>query len=59
MEFEVGGIFLDISKALVKVWNDGLIFKLHQNGICGERIRTLPKRQKAKIRCKLSMLDLP
>ena len=50
MEFEAGGIFLDISKALVKVWNDGLIFKLHQNGICGERIRTLPKRQKAKIR---------
>ena len=32
---EVCGIFLDISKAFDKVWHDELIFKLRQNGICG------------------------
>ena len=31
----VRGIFLNISKAFVKVWHDGLIFKLRQNGISG------------------------
>ena len=30
---EVRAIFLDISKAFVKVWHKGLIFKLKQNGI--------------------------
>ena len=30
---EVRGVFLDISKAFVKVWHDGLIYKLKQNGI--------------------------
>ena len=30
---EVRGEFLDISKALDKVWHDGLIYKLKQNGI--------------------------
>ena len=29
---EVISIFLDISKALNKVWYEGLIFKLKQNG---------------------------
>ena len=38
---EVRGIFLDISKAFDKVWDDGLIFKLHQNGSCGEIINIL------------------
>ena len=30
------GIFLDISKAFDKVWHDGIIFKLEQNGISGK-----------------------
>ena len=30
---EVRGVFLDISKAFVKVWHDGLIYKLKQNGM--------------------------
>ena len=34
--FEVRGIFLDISEAFDKVWHDGLIFKLPQNGISGD-----------------------
>ena len=36
---EVHGIFLDISKAFDKVWHDGLIFKLRQNGMSGEIIK--------------------
>ena len=32
---EVRAVFLDISKAFDKVWHDGLIFKLMQNGISG------------------------
>ena len=30
---EVRGVFLDISKAFDKVWHDGIIFKLTQNGM--------------------------
>ena len=41
MGLEVRGIFLNISKAFDKVWHDGLIFKLHQNGICAEMINIL------------------
>ena len=41
MGLDVHGIFLDISKAFDKVWHDGLIFKLRQNGICGEMINIL------------------
>ena len=41
MGLEVRGIFFDISKAFDKVWHDGLIFKLCQNGICGEMINIL------------------
>ena len=32
---EVRGVFLGISKAFDKIWHDGLIFKLTQNGISG------------------------
>ena len=32
--FEVRAVFLDISKAFDKVWHNGLLFKLQQNGIC-------------------------
>ena len=43
MELEVCRIFLDISKVFDKVWHDGLISKLLQNGICGEMINILEK----------------
>ena len=33
---EVRAVFLDISKAFDKVWHDGIIFKLQQNGVSGK-----------------------
>ena len=39
--FEVRGVFLDISKAFDKVWHDGLIYKLKQNGVAGDLLDTL------------------
>ena len=36
---EVRAVFLDISKAFVKVWYDGLIFKMRQNGISGNLLK--------------------
>ena len=39
--FEVRGVFLDISNAFGKVWHEGLIFKLKQNGISGNLINLL------------------
>ena len=33
--YEVRGVFLDISKAFDKVWHNGLIYKLKQNGVSG------------------------
>ena len=38
---EVRAVFLDISKAFDKVWHDGLIFKLKQNGISGSLLQLL------------------
>ena len=38
---EVCGIFLDISNAFDKVWHDGLIFNLRQNGISRDIINIL------------------
>ena len=34
--YEVRGVFLDISNGFNKVWHDGIIFKLEQNGISGK-----------------------
>ena len=39
--FEVRGVFLDISKAFNKIWYEGLIFKLKQNGISGNLLNLL------------------
>ena len=36
---ELRAVFLDISKAFDKVWHDGLIFKLKQNGISGRLLQ--------------------
>ena len=36
---EVRAVFLDISKAFDKVWHDGLIFKMRQNGISGKLLK--------------------
>ena len=39
--FEVRGVFLDISKAFDKVWHEGLIFELKQNGISDNLLNLL------------------
>ena len=38
---EVRAVFLDISKAFDKVWHDGLIYKLEQNGVTGSLLKFL------------------
>ena len=39
--YGVRSVFLDISKAFDKVWHDGLIFKLQENGISGNLLKVL------------------
>ena len=39
IRLEVRAVFLDISKAFDKVWHDGLIFKMRQNGISGNLLK--------------------
>ena len=39
--FEIKGVFLDISKAFDKVWHEGLIYKLKQNGISGKLLNII------------------
>ena len=39
--FEVKSVFLDISKAFDKVWHEGIIFKLQQNGISHDLLNIL------------------
>ena len=41
--YEVRAVFFDISKAFDKVWHDGLIFKLRQNGISGKLLKAFSK----------------
>ena len=41
MGLEVRSVFLDISKAFDKVWHDGIIYKLTQNGILGNLLNLL------------------
>ena len=38
--FEVRGAFLDISKALNKVWRNGFTYKLKQNMVAGNLLNT-------------------
>ena len=39
--YEVRGVFLDISKAFDKVWHNGLIYKLKQNGVSGDLLNLI------------------
>ena len=39
--FDVSSVFLDVSETFDKVWHDGLIFKLKQNGISGNLLNLL------------------
>ena len=39
--FKFRGVFLDISKAFDKVWQDDIVFKLTQNEISGNLLKVL------------------
>ena len=38
---EVRSVYLDMSKAFDKVWHEGIIFKLKQNGVTGNLLKLL------------------
>ena len=39
--YEVWGVFLDISKAFDKVWHEGIVYKLKRNGISGNLLKVV------------------
>ena len=39
--FDVRSVFLDVSKAFYKLWHEGIILKLKQNGISAEPLNLL------------------
>ena len=39
--YETRGVFLDISKVFYKVWHEGLLHKLKENGILGKLLNTV------------------
>ena len=39
--YEVRGVFLDISNAFDKVWHNGLIYKLKENGVSGDLLNLI------------------
>ena len=39
--YEVEGVFLNILKAFDRVWHNGIIFKLQENGILGNLLKVL------------------
>ena len=47
---KVRTLFLDISKAFSRVWLAGLVYKLCQNGICGDFINTLKQNTKSSFK---------
>ena len=60
---EVRSVFLDISKAFDKMWHDGIIFKLTQNGVSGAffrfpnhnlKLKALDQPQSASEECPLT-----